>query len=149
MVVHGDDFTAWGAPDMLDKYEAALQANFDVKLRGRLGEHDTDLKQTNVLNRNLHIHDNGLAYEADPRHVELRSRSLGLKNSKRMTTPCAKYNNTTTTVPDDEDTLDEQADGVVQVVTSKNQPRLKRVNRHGVADTVMHHGLFQWQHLLR
>ena len=45
VVVHGDDFTALGTPSKLDLYEKALLSAFDVKLRGRLGEGDADLRE--------------------------------------------------------------------------------------------------------
>ena len=41
VVVHGDDLTALGTPSSLDLYEAALRKSFEIKIRGRLGEHAT------------------------------------------------------------------------------------------------------------
>ena len=38
VVVHGDDFTALGTSEGLDRYEAAMTNAFDCKLKGRLGE---------------------------------------------------------------------------------------------------------------
>ena len=55
VVVHGDDFTALGTPEALDVYERGLQQHFDCKLRGRLGEHPSDLNAMRVLNRVLRI----------------------------------------------------------------------------------------------
>ena len=60
VVVHGDDLTALGTPSMLDLYEAALQKSFEVKIRGRLGEHESDMKEIRVLNRILRITEGGL-----------------------------------------------------------------------------------------
>ena len=61
IVVHGDDLTALGTPDVLDVYENALKKCFDVKIRGRLGESPEDLKQITVLIRVIKI----TAEEAD------------------------------------------------------------------------------------
>ena len=47
VVVHGDDFTALGTDAMLNKYETALAQCFDIKLRGKVGEDDSDLKDQN------------------------------------------------------------------------------------------------------
>ena len=118
---------------MLDKYETALQENFDVKLRGRLGERDDALKQIRVLNRILHITSEGLTYEADPRHVELLSRSLGLQQSRMITTPGVKHN---ASLVDGDDQLDDPDDGVVQAVSLGKQPRIKHVDRNGIAENI-------------
>ena len=70
-MVHGDDFTALGTDSMLNKYETALAKCFDIKLRGRVGEDDSDLKEIRMLNRILRVCAEGLRYEADPRHAEM------------------------------------------------------------------------------
>ena len=70
VVVHGDDVTALGTYTALDQYERALQRSFDIKLRGRLGEGPTDLREIRVRNRILRVGPDGLRYEADPRHAE-------------------------------------------------------------------------------
>ena len=76
-MVHGDDFTALGTAEGLDKYESAMSQSVGCKLRGRLGEEESDLNEVRVLNRILTVTSNGLMYEADPRHVELLGHSLG------------------------------------------------------------------------
>ena len=63
-----------------------MQETFEVKLRGRLGEYNDDLKEIRVLNKVLRITYEGLTYEADPRHVELLARSLGLAGTRLNTT---------------------------------------------------------------
>ena len=55
LVVHGDDFTALGTDEALDKYEAAMKSNFDVELRGRLGTEPHDCKDMNFLNRIVRV----------------------------------------------------------------------------------------------
>ena len=69
VVVHGDDFTALGTANALDGYEAALRESFQIKIRGRLGEEDTDQKEIRILNRTVRVTPGGVVYEVDPRHV--------------------------------------------------------------------------------
>ena len=90
VVVHGDDFTALGTDESLDKYEKGLEASFECKLRGRLGLDKDDLKEIRVLNRIVRITEDGLRYEADPRHAELLAKSMGLNDCKPVATPGLK-----------------------------------------------------------
>ena len=91
VVVHGDDFTALGTSTSLDEHERGLQECFDVKLRGRLGEDDGDLREIRVLNRILRVTPSGLTWEADPRHCELLMRSLNLESSRHISTPGVRW----------------------------------------------------------
>ena len=88
--MHGDDFTALGTQDGLDKYEAGMRETFECKMKGRLGRGPKDLKEMRVLNRIVRITDSGLRYEADPRHAELLAGSLNLENCKATVTPGVK-----------------------------------------------------------
>ena len=90
LVVHGDDFTCLGTDASLDKWESAMSAAFQVKLKGRIGHDDHDKKSMRVLNRLLTVVSNGLIYEPDPRHIELLARSLGLETCKLQTVPGIK-----------------------------------------------------------
>ena len=45
------------------------------------------MKEMKILNRIVRIDHEGLAYEADPRHVELLVKSLGLEDCKFSSTP--------------------------------------------------------------
>ena len=90
VVVHGDDFTALGTDEALDKYEAGLCKSFECKMRGRLGSEPKDLKEIRMLNRIVRITPTGLLYEADPRHAELLAKSMGLDNCKQVSTPGTK-----------------------------------------------------------
>ena len=91
VVVHGDDFTALGTSEGLGRYEQGMAAAFDCKLKGRLGPEEGDLKEVRVLNRILQITSRGIHYEADPRHVELLSKALGLdQGAKSAVTPGIK-----------------------------------------------------------
>ena len=90
LVVHGDDFTALGCDSSLDKWEKAMADKFEIKLKGRIGHEDHDLKEMRLLNRIIRVVPEGLTYEADPRHVELLVRSLGLEDCRKVSTPGVK-----------------------------------------------------------
>ena len=59
-------------------------------MKGRLGRGQDDLKEMRVLNRIVRITEDGLRYEADPRHVELLAKSLNLQDCKSVVTPGVK-----------------------------------------------------------
>ena len=88
-VVHGDDFSCLGLDEDLDYYEAELAKKFELKIRGRLGE-GCDLQEIKILNRILRITPDGVEYEADPRHVELLTSSMGLTSANAVKTPGTK-----------------------------------------------------------
>ena len=90
VVVHGDDFTALGTDESLDKYEAGLKKSFECKIRGRLGVEAHDTKEIRLLNRIIRITDKGLLYEADPRHAELLAKSMNLEQGRQVSTPGTK-----------------------------------------------------------
>ena len=90
VVVHGDDFSALGTDESLDKYEAGLRKSFECKMRGRLGSEPDDLKEIRMLNRIIRIAPTGLLYEADPRHAELLAKSMGLDDCRKVVTPGVK-----------------------------------------------------------
>ena len=90
IVVHGDDFTALGTKESLDRYEQELSKVFELKVRGRLGEGPKDDKEIRIINRIVRIMPGGLAYEADPRHAEMLARSLGIHDAKPVLTPGVK-----------------------------------------------------------
>ena len=90
VVVHGDDFTALGSDEVLDWYEAELAKSFEIKIRGRLGEGCAGPQEIRILNRVVRITPDGLTYEADPRHAELLSESMGLTSANAVSTPGQK-----------------------------------------------------------
>jgi hypothetical protein len=90
VVVHGDDFTALGSPDALNKFEEGMQKSFECKLKGRLGMRPSDCKEMRVLNRIARVDDNGLLYEADPRHAEMLIKAFDLGEAKSVVTPGVK-----------------------------------------------------------
>ena len=88
-VVHGDDVTALGLGENLDFFEKKIQESFEIKIRGRLGEECPGPQGIRILNRIVSITDEGLTYEADPRHCDLLLNSLGLDHGNASGTPGA------------------------------------------------------------
>ena len=77
--VHGGDFTAVGTRENLNYYEAELKKKFDLKAKGRWStEKDADM-EIRLLNRIIRLKEDGVHYEADPRHAELIIESLGVQ----------------------------------------------------------------------
>ena len=115
VVVHGDDFTAVGSPEALDKYETGMQKTFDCKLKGRLGRGLDDCKEMRVLNRIVRVTDQGVRYEADPRHAEMILKAFHLENGKSVVTPGLKLED-----PDaDPDKMDlDAAEEIQRIITS-------------------------------
>ena len=70
-VVHGDDFTFLGCDTELDFCTKMMQDQYEVKVRGRLGPDKHDDKSMTILNRCLEWKEDGIHYEADPRHAEI------------------------------------------------------------------------------
>ena len=68
--VHGDDLTATGPKDALDWYEAAIPAEYDVKIHPRMNPGKDDAKEMRVFNRVITWHEAHIEYEADPRQAE-------------------------------------------------------------------------------
>ena len=89
VVVHGDDSTAMATDVYLDWYTLELEQVFEIKVCGRLGEGNAD-QEVRILNRVVRITPNGVVYEADPRHHELLTRSLGLEGGTSVLTPGVK-----------------------------------------------------------
>ena len=91
--VHGDDFLCVGeVPDLEWTYEA-LRKEIWCEKQGILGPKSEGLCSTlTVLNRILtHEEETGdILYEADPRHVALVLRDLGLEHAKGVSSPAVK-----------------------------------------------------------
>ena len=88
VVVHGDDFTVLGPEGQLDWFREQIRGRFDVKVRGRMGDGDHDIKSIRILNRVLTWTPTGILYEADQRHAELIMKGMGIKDGdKSVNTP--------------------------------------------------------------
>ena len=90
VVVHGDDFTVLGRDEDLDYFQNGIQGEFEVKVRGRLGSGKNDDKCMRILNRIVRWTDAGLRVEADPRHVEILIKEMGLGEANAVKTPGVK-----------------------------------------------------------
>ena len=74
----------------LNWYETEHAKHFELKLKGKLGvgcPSDNDIR---ILNRIVKITVKNLAYETDPRHVQLIVESLQLQDSKEVSSPRMK-----------------------------------------------------------
>ena len=74
----------------MDQYEKAMQGQFEIKIRGRMGAGANEDKEIRILNRIVRHTLRGLLYEADPRHAEILVRNLELLTSNPVVTPGAK-----------------------------------------------------------
>jgi hypothetical protein len=76
-VVHGDDFVFAGPVGELNWARAMMAECFLTKVVGRLGGGAGEVRELRILNRIVRWADDGLRYEADPRHAEIVVRGLG------------------------------------------------------------------------
>jgi hypothetical protein len=88
VMVHGDDFVAVGEGDSLQETKKVLEDKYKIKVE-TLGRDKKDSKEIRVLNKVIRLTEQGLELEADPRHVELVVRALGLEDGKPSPTPGA------------------------------------------------------------
>jgi len=89
-VVHGGDFTFLGTDKALDEIEKNMNREFLCKVEGRIGSGRSDKKEARVLGRVIKWSEDGLTYEADPRHVEILIRDLGIGEERTVVTPGTK-----------------------------------------------------------
>eukprot|EP00973_Karenia_brevis_P016985 2330777-Karenia_brevis.AAC.1 len=85
-MVHGDDFFSTGQSKDLTWLRSVIQRAFETKTKV-IGPEKDDEKQVKVLNRTVTYMDNGINYEADPRHAELIIHDMKLSGSKEVATP--------------------------------------------------------------
>ena len=62
----------------------------EVNIRGRLGNGSKDDKSMRILNRIIWWTNTGIDIEADPRHVEILIKEMGLGEANPVITPGAK-----------------------------------------------------------
>ena len=67
--IHGDDFVSVGTDADLKWLRKEIEKKYELKTRV-LGPGKEDEKQVKVLNRIVTWTDEGVQYEADPRHAE-------------------------------------------------------------------------------
>lgn len=86
-VVHGDDYISVGKEESLQWMEARLKCKYEEKKNKWLGPQPNHSKEVRVLNRVITWEDEGISYEADPRHVEIMIEELGLQSCVAVGTP--------------------------------------------------------------
>ena len=121
VVVHGDDFTALGTAEGLDAYEKGMQEAFECKLKGRLGTGANDCKEMRVLNRIVRITNDGLLYEADPRHAEMLIKAFNLEGAKAVVTPGVKSND----FEGDPDKIDQDYAAEINAIHAEIAPSIR------------------------
>lgn len=85
--VHGDDITSLGPEASLNWLRDAIMTRYEIKYGGMLGPDREDLKDVSILNRLVSFEDSHTTYEADPRHVQILLRELGVAGAKPVSSP--------------------------------------------------------------
>ena len=80
LVVHGDDFTSSGTESELRWPVREFGKKYITKVRGIVGPDSHDLRSLTVLNRILEWKSDRITFEADPRHVDMIIKGMGLVN---------------------------------------------------------------------
>ena len=89
-MVHGAGFTILGCDNNLNYFEDNINNHFEVNVRGRLGSGSHDDKAIRALNRIIRWTNTGLKVEADPWHVEILIKEMGLGEANPVQIPGAK-----------------------------------------------------------
>ena len=88
--MHGDDFVTSGEPKYLEWLRVGLSDKYSIKTHV-LGDGPGQKPEVRVLNRILQWHPNeGVSYEADPRHVDRLIRETGSESLQAVSTPGTK-----------------------------------------------------------
>ena len=86
-LVHGEDYVSVGQPKQLRWLEDKLKTKYQIKTQV-LGPDEGQTKEIKIFNRITSWHGTkGVAYEADPRHIEIVVEQLALKEAKEVATP--------------------------------------------------------------
>ena len=113
IVVHGDDFVALGRSADLDWYEKEMEKRFESGDRSILGRDKNDSQEARILNRVVRLTEDGVRFEADPRHVELLARALGLQG-------CSEASSATPGVKQSGDDIDDTYDTEINTTDNTN-----------------------------
>ena len=76
--MHGDDFTFCGLDEDLKWIRGLMEEWFDIKMRGVLGPEAKDDKEMVILGRLVKWTEEGIEYQADPKHRKLILDNVGL-----------------------------------------------------------------------
>ncbi len=79
LAVHGDDFTFCGREMDLLWIKKLLPTWLEIKVRGMLGHDEKDDKEIIILGRTLRWTQDGLEYEADPKHRKMILEHFGIR----------------------------------------------------------------------
>eukprot|EP00973_Karenia_brevis_P052470 7290429-Karenia_brevis.AAC.1 len=71
LVVHGDDFTFCGLDEDLKWIRSHMESWFEIKMRAILGPQRGDDKDVVILGIVVRWKEEGIAYEADPKHRKI------------------------------------------------------------------------------
>ena len=83
LAVHGDDFTFCGLEEDLRWIRELMRDWFDIKVRAILGEDPDDDKEVTRLGRIVRWTDNGIEFEADPKHRQLIMETFGFNEDSK------------------------------------------------------------------
>ena len=100
LLVHGDDYMVTGGGKDLRWLRKEVGKKFEVKA-SILGPEEDEVEEVTILGRVVRWTDQGLEYEADPRHAEIIVNELSLKGANGVGTPGTKLPDT----PNDETPL--------------------------------------------
>ena len=78
--IHGDDIVACGEHDVLQWLQEEISKRYRTKVRCLLGPEAGDEKSIVILSRVLEWRNEGIAIEADPKHVELILQEMGMQS---------------------------------------------------------------------
>ena len=79
VMVHGDDFVAVGPRKNLGETKKALEDKYKLKTQ-ELGSGEGQDPELRILNKIVRMTADGVELEADPRHVEMVIKELGLQD---------------------------------------------------------------------
>ena len=75
-----------GVDEDLDFVENLLKEKYEIKVRGRLGSGENDVKEIDMLGRKIKLHDWGITWEGDERHRKLIMDQFGLNEKSNVLT---------------------------------------------------------------
>ena len=84
--MHGDDFRSEGPGDNLKEMNAQMRKTLSLKTEILGGDKD-DVQSVKVFNRQISWKAGEIHWEADPRHVEVFAKHLGLEGASTGKTP--------------------------------------------------------------
>ena len=110
--VHGDDYVSIGKIDHLKWMRTRLENKYTIKTE-LLGPDEGNQLQLKILKKIVTWdHNNGIKYEANPRHVEILLKQLQMIEAKSVTTPRTKEEGTTN---EDNENLLSDADATTHI----------------------------------